>query len=364
MQAGKTLHHRVREALAVDWQSHGEAGVLNRDLLPEDGVCASSLHSYFPFTDWMRRAQRRLNGATQSQHSSAPHIFLGRRIVGIGHSGGAGTLHCAVTQISPRIPFHIPHPHRANHGHPCALRSHHGAAHPRHRQRDAPQARYMVEPRGGCRAREPWRRWNKTVFALFIEHGLVPTTGSGEATLKCDRRHEARGMADVEPHMAAVEVLGRIGGRMPVHLVWANGSELMYVPCILLLFPSLPIMRYTFSFSYYASPREANPDTAREECKTRSQRSPMSTQTGTKRRTVAASRRLRGLRAGIECVSPLFLPSFWHAFASFRLEFDSYWPTARRVLQIVQESPDDVARAICCTLDSISVTDGGEQSRL
>jgi hypothetical protein len=46
LQQGKARHQRVREAWSFDWQSHGDAAVLNRELLENsraDGVCASLL---------------------------------------------------------------------------------------------------------------------------------------------------------------------------------------------------------------------------------------------------------------------------------------------------------------------------------
>ncbi|KAF7360957.1 CN hydrolase domain-containing protein [Mycena sanguinolenta] len=310
-QAGKALYHRVREAWAVDWQSHGEAGVLNRDLLSEDGVAAF---------EW---------GDAIAAFIRSPHL-LGRRIVGIGHSGGARALVLSL-RFLPEIPFTsliLIEPTMAT----PALYARTMAPHipaivsATRRKRDTWPSR--EEAGAWMGAREPWRRWNKTVFALFIEHGLVPTTtGSGDVTLKCDRRHEARGMAHVEPHMSAVEVLGRLGGKVPVHLVWANGSELP-----LSLFPPLSIIRYTSSFSYYAIRRKANPDA----------RSPRIMQDALSARAdvdADGNEKQNGRR-----------------FASItRLEGGH---------RIVQESPDEVARAICHALDSISVTDRGERSRL
>ncbi|KAJ6453955.1 Alpha/beta hydrolase fold-1 [Mycena sanguinolenta] len=302
-QAGKMPQNCVREAWAVDWQSHGEAGVLNREVLPEDGVCVSHLLSQFPVA---ARVNRVSTAAVEWSAAIAAFIcspyLLGRRIVGIGHSGGAGAIVLSLRSLhtSSPLPFTsliLIEPTMAT----PALYARTMAPHipaivaATRRKRDVWPSRADAEV--WMRARAPWRTWDKCVFALFIEHALVPTpSGSGEVTLKCDRRHEARGMADVEPHMTAVEVLDWLGGRVPVHLVWANGSEL--VP---------RIMQDALS-----APTDIDAD---------------GSETQNSRRFASITRLEGGHR-------------------------------------IVQESPDEVARAVCRTLDSIFVAEGDGRSRL
>jgi len=85
-----------------------------------------------------------------------------------------------------------------------------------------------AEAREWMRTRAPYKRWDKRVLEVFIEHGLVDTPNGG-VRLKCDRRQEALAFPDVHPHFDAVTELGRVtaGGALPVHLIWASRSELI-----------------------------------------------------------------------------------------------------------------------------------------
>jgi hypothetical protein len=49
--------------------------------------------------------------------------------------------------------------------------------------------------------------------------------------IKGDRLQEALSYADVEPHFAAAQELGRISRTVPVHFIWGSGSPLVCVPC-------------------------------------------------------------------------------------------------------------------------------------
>ena len=77
----------IRDAWSLDWQSHGEAGILNRSaLLRRDSVCASALHSIPHYS-----ALRSLHAATDEYADLLTYFVTsnyvsGRRIVVVGHS--------------------------------------------------------------------------------------------------------------------------------------------------------------------------------------------------------------------------------------------------------------------------------------
>lgn len=86
----------MREAWAFDWQNHGDAALLNRDLLVSNrayGVCASPSPiwpSYLSFANAVPLAAYEWGAAIASfLRSSRMH---GKRIVAIGHSAGAGAM--------------------------------------------------------------------------------------------------------------------------------------------------------------------------------------------------------------------------------------------------------------------------------
>ncbi|KAJ7214162.1 Alpha/Beta hydrolase protein [Mycena haematopus] len=221
IQQGKARHQRVREAWSFDWQSHGAAAVLNRDLLNThrgDGVCASTFR-YPSAYEWAEAI---------AAFVRSPRL-QGRRIVGIGHSAGAGAMSVIAVPI-PQIPLLglvLVEPTIATpelyHRTMAEISPSIEAATLMRRDR----WRGRAEAAEWLWRRSPHKRWDARVFDLFIEHGLVDTPEGG-VKLKCDRRHEALAFPDVHPHFDALTELGRIRGAVAVHLVWAARSE--FVP--------------------------------------------------------------------------------------------------------------------------------------
>lgn len=94
LQQGKARHQRVREAWSFDWQSHGDAAVLNRELLETnraDGVCASLLcvSAFWVYLYFVLAAYEWAEAISTFVRSPR---MQGRRIVGVGHSAGAGAM--------------------------------------------------------------------------------------------------------------------------------------------------------------------------------------------------------------------------------------------------------------------------------
>ncbi|KAK7052773.1 CN hydrolase domain-containing protein [Favolaschia claudopus] len=216
MQQGKARNQRVREAWSFDWQSHGDAGILNRELLQVSGTRADGVSAY----EWAEAI---------AAFVRSPRM-QGRRIVAIGHSAGAGAMVVSLkstplshlpflglvliepTIAKPELYYRVMADNTPTIEAATLLR----------RSRWASRG----EAKEWLRKRAPYRKWDERVLALFIEYGLDDTS-IGDVKLKCDRRLEALAFPDVHPHFDAFAELGRISGRVPVHVIWASRSELV-----------------------------------------------------------------------------------------------------------------------------------------
>ncbi|KAJ6506825.1 Alpha/beta hydrolase fold-1 [Mycena sanguinolenta] len=211
-------HLRMREAWAVDWQNHGEAAVLNRAMLEEYRKGGVSVYEWADALAAFVRSPR----------------LQGRRIVGVGHSAGAGAMVLALQTHPFTHALLLIEPTIAT---PAFYHATMAAGTPALEaatllRRDRwPSRRDAAD---WMKRKLPSRKWDKGVLDLFIEHGLTDTP-DGSVKLKCDRRQEALAFPDVHPHFDAAAALARMmstnakrGGRgVQVHLVWARGSELI-----------------------------------------------------------------------------------------------------------------------------------------
>ncbi|KAJ7869374.1 Alpha/beta hydrolase family-domain-containing protein [Mycena leptocephala] len=184
MQQGKARHQRVREAWSFDWQSHGDAAILNRELLASSRTDAAY--------EW---------AAAIAAFVRSPRM-QGKRIVAIAHSAGAG----AMVMSLKAIPVHkIPY-----------------------------LSLVLVEPTIAT---------PEVYYRTIAAHtpALVETTmmrrgrwrSRSDAAAWLQRRApwkrliEALAFPDVNPHFDAAAELARIGRFVPVHLVWGAQSDLI-----------------------------------------------------------------------------------------------------------------------------------------
>ncbi|KAJ7109569.1 Alpha/Beta hydrolase protein [Mycena crocata] len=214
MQQTKPLHQRVREAWSFDWQNHGDAAVLNRELL----------------------ASSRAGGVSAFEWAEAIAAFVrsprmqGKRMVAIGHSAGAGAIllsskdvpipvlpYAAFVLVEPTVATRAMFERHILDSQPAVV-----AATTMRRAR----WRSRAEAAAWLAQRRPWRGWDAQVLRIYVDSGLEDTPDGGVA-LKCDRRQEASAFPDVEPHFAAVDELARVCRAVPVHLVWATRSDLV-----------------------------------------------------------------------------------------------------------------------------------------
>ncbi|KAJ7204123.1 Alpha/beta hydrolase fold-1 [Mycena pura] len=229
MQRHKPRSKCVREAWAFDWPSHGDAAVLNRELLASTrqmGVCKSRPRPHSPCAvphaafEW---------AAAIAGFLRSP-CFRGKRAVAVAHSAGASALLLAVKDIPvgavPYVSIVFIEPYLATRP---IYYTHVGDT-----QQALVAATIMRRARWGSRAeaaawlraRAPWKFWDARVLQRFVEHGLADADGDTVA-LKCDRRLEALAFPDVHPHFAAVGEFARMCHAVPIHLVWASRGEIV-----------------------------------------------------------------------------------------------------------------------------------------
>ncbi|KAJ7612833.1 hypothetical protein DFH06DRAFT_1015124, partial [Mycena polygramma] len=198
-QHGKARHQRVREACSIDWQSHGDAAILNRELRGPAYEWATAIAAFL-------RSPR----------------MQGKRIVGVAHSAGAGAMVMSLKTIPshdiPYVAFMFIEPTLATpdvfyRTAAANTPSYVGAAMSR---RDRWRSR--EEAAAWLKRRAPWKRWDVRVLRLFIQHGLSKNP-DGSVTLKCDRRQEALSSPDVHPHFDAAAELPHLACLLPIHLV-------------------------------------------------------------------------------------------------------------------------------------------------
>ncbi|KAG7439822.1 uncharacterized protein BT62DRAFT_957664 [Guyanagaster necrorhizus] len=220
IQGAKSPRHRIREAWAFDWQNHGDAAVVNESALRErpEGVCMA-----LAICEWAP--------AIASFVRSSP--MRGHRIVGLGHSAGAGAMQVQpmlTTQSSPpyaglvlieptMITEDVFRAHFAD-----RMATMEGAVCATSIRRDRWTGK--DDAHGWLAGRFPWRVWDNRVLDIFVKHGLREHQQGG-VTLKCDRKQEAMSYPDVDGHFEATTKLAKVCHAVPVHVIWGTYNDLV-----------------------------------------------------------------------------------------------------------------------------------------
>jgi len=218
-QQSKDTHLRIREAWSFDWQNHGDAAVLNQDVLKSrpEGV---SVYEWAPAIAVFVRS---------------PYM-KGHRIVPLGHSAGAGAMMLTTKEFPvselPYVSLILVEPTMVS----KELYEAHiddrnatmdftvGATTVR---RDAWPSR--EEAFKWLSKRFPWQVWDPRVVRLLTEYGLQDAPSPpGGVILKCDRRQEAISYPDIEGHFEATTQMGYVCHALPIHIIW--GSQEHFVP--------------------------------------------------------------------------------------------------------------------------------------
>ncbi|KAJ7079902.1 Alpha/beta hydrolase family-domain-containing protein [Mycena epipterygia] len=213
-QQSKPRHQRVREAWAFDWQNHGDAAILNRELVASTRQMGVSAYEWAEAIAAFVRSPR----------------MHGTRIVAIGHSAGTGAIVMSLKGIPvsalPYVSVLLIEPTIAtpemfyNHIEPIMPTIIAATTMRRDCWRSGADAYEWLKRRA------PWKKWDPRVLRMLTEHGLAATP-DGQVALKCDRRQEAASYPDVDPHFDAAHEIARVACAVPVHIVWANHSELV-----------------------------------------------------------------------------------------------------------------------------------------
>ncbi|KZT09004.1 alpha/beta-hydrolase [Laetiporus sulphureus 93-53] len=212
----------IREAWSIDWQSHGDAAVVNEHLLKSRGVSALEY----------------ANGVVALLSS---HHLQGHSILGIGHSAGATAILLSTLAFpqdkSPYRGIVLTEPaittreefeqHRE--GRTATLAAVFKAVDER---RD--MWRDRTEALQHFKKRLPFRTWDPRILQLFMRHGLrdVVARENGEivarVALKCTKLQEKKGYDDdTEPHFAAAERLQTLNQSIQVHCIFGERSDLI-----------------------------------------------------------------------------------------------------------------------------------------
>lgn len=216
VQRHKNLRSQIREAWSFDWQSHGDAGLVNREMLKDRKEGVSVYEWAAALTSFVRSYRMR-----------------GHRIVAIGHSGGAGaitlttkdfplsripytTIILVESAIVTREVFHADYDDRM-------LQRNYVVSATSERTDRWPSREVALK---WFMKRYPWNTWNPDIVRLFVEYALYEEP-DGTVRLKCDKRLEAMAYTDVEGHFESAEILSYICHAVPVHLVWGAVDDII-----------------------------------------------------------------------------------------------------------------------------------------
>ncbi|KAH9918694.1 Alpha/Beta hydrolase protein [Amylocystis lapponica] len=220
VQGRKGRHHRIREAISFDYQSHGDAAILNKAVIDARDECISGYVWADAIAEYVRSPALR-----------------GRRIIAIGHSAGGGVLTLVASKFSPEnVPFLaliLIEPTMNSETMYAIIR-------PKvevHRRlvmkgtlarRDAWADR--EEARAWLATKMPWKLWDPRALDLYVKHGLhtVPSSAPCAPALvtpKCTKRVEAMSYPDFQPHIEAAGHFAMLCTYLPIHLVWGTRGD-------------------------------------------------------------------------------------------------------------------------------------------
>ncbi|KAG6910003.1 hypothetical protein DXG01_014003 [Tephrocybe rancida] len=212
---------RIREAWAFDWQSHGEAAVLNEELLKsyKGSVYTAAVVEY----------------ALSLEYFVKSHL-KGHRVVAVGHSAGTG----AILLSMKNSPAHSPPYVAVFLVEPTILSQELFDSHAKERENAANMtmritlARRDSWPDRGAataylRRRLPWKAWDSRVFDTYINYGLrgVATHGNA-AVLKTNKRQEGMAYPQFAPYIESVTLFRERCKLIPFHIIFGERVDFMY----------------------------------------------------------------------------------------------------------------------------------------
>ncbi|KAK0200883.1 Alpha/Beta hydrolase protein [Desarmillaria ectypa] len=208
----------VREAWAVDAQTHGDAAALNAETM-EDPDFKYSVRDYAEAC------------ANVYKTFLVNRIQQGKcRTILIGHSAGASSAalatsfldhipFAALILIEPTIwPEELMDP---DHDSPMVALAVQAIPRRRDHWRSREDAkRYLAK-------RIPWSMWDPRILDIYVEHGLRSDPLNGGVRLKCPPRHEAYPFVNIHEVCFPITELERVKGKLAVHLVYGEREEMV-----------------------------------------------------------------------------------------------------------------------------------------
>ncbi|KZV76686.1 alpha/beta-hydrolase [Peniophora sp. CONT] len=205
----------IREAWALDWQSHGDSAVLNADVLGQDEIVSISV--------WGR--------ALASFASSAR---LQGPIIAIGHSAGSSAFMYSTKFFAAKD---VPYAAMLLIEPPLIDRDVFEANH-KDRQR---QLKFVTAAVSKSRAswpnkasaleyfakRPPWRTWDRRVLELYVEHGLYQAPEGEDVVPKCPKTRESAAFVDLESTFVATEQIAPVSALLPLHIIFGAKNDMM-----------------------------------------------------------------------------------------------------------------------------------------
>ncbi|KAG7447367.1 alpha/beta-hydrolase [Guyanagaster necrorhizus] len=209
--------HLIREAWAVDAQTHGDAAALNAEAM-EDPDFKYSVWDYAEACANVYKAQL----ANRIQKG-------GYKVILVGHSAG-GSSAALATSFFDHIPFAalvLVEPTTwpeeftdPEHQSPMVAVAAEAISQRRDHWKSREDAkRYLAK-------RFPWNIWDSRILGIY-EHGLRLDTSTGGVTLKCPPRHEAYPFVHIHEAVFPITELERVKGKLAVHLVYGEREEMI-----------------------------------------------------------------------------------------------------------------------------------------
>ncbi|KAF9018194.1 alpha/beta-hydrolase [Hymenopellis radicata] len=215
---------KIRDVWAIDAPNHGDAAMLNEEILQWG-------YETFRWEEYARLLHAFLLGLGTGVDVN----FRKRRLIGVGHSSGAGALLLTLS-LFPRIRFEslvlveimIMDQASSQAAQEAFLKG----ATKREDQWPSREAAYL-----SLRSKRTWKAWDDRVLQSFVCYGLknLPNVhdgddlmASGGVTLKCSRQMELAYYRDHLGNARAYQGLSHFAKMVPLHFVYGSTND--YIP--------------------------------------------------------------------------------------------------------------------------------------
>ncbi|KAG6887825.1 hypothetical protein C0995_012372 [Termitomyces sp. Mi166 len=218
LQQRKDQRDRIREAWAFDWQSHGDAAVINARVLNSRKDAVSPVEWALALESFVKSHLR------------------GHRIVALGHSAGTGAIMLSMKNFPVYKPPYI----AVFLVEPTILSQDLFDAHAKEREDSANMTMKLTLTRRDSwpskgaaaaylRKRLPWKSWDSRVFDIYVNHGLrtIPTPDGEVVGLKANKRQEGMAYPQFAPYIESVVLFRERCMVIPFHIIFGEKIDFM-----------------------------------------------------------------------------------------------------------------------------------------